>query len=313
MKIVKKTQGVRVNKRCRFCRFPKLSVLFKFGNVPLAGGFLQPTKSDVVEKYYPLSIVICRNCLLLQVPEVINPKILFSNYLYSSSAILSYKKHFSKLSHTIKKFKPKKLLEIGSNDGTFLENFKNSDIFSLGVDPSENLSRLASGKGLNIVNDFFSEELSTKILKEYGKFDFVVSINSFAHVDKIRSVMVGIDNLLSAEGVLLIEIGYAGEMISGGIFDTIYHEHVNYYTLFSLQNFFKLFEFEVFKAEEINMFGGSIRVFVKRIGNKNMLIDESFRDLYERENERGLHKISAYKTFSQKLKDKKHEFTKVVG
>ena len=176
------------------------------------------------------------------------------------------KLHFQKFANKIKSKTSKdnsvKLFEIGCNDGVFLEEFLNDKRFSLlGVDPSKNISSLAKKKGIKVINDHFNNSIASQIKKKYGKFNLVVACNVFAHIDNISSIIRGVKKIIHTNGDFIIEVHYLNDLLNSFQYDTVYHEHMSYYSIFSLEKIFLKHGFNLHLVEKINTHSGSIRLY----------------------------------------------------
>ena len=203
-------------KKCVLCGSSELKKAMDFGKTPLANSY--PRKKNIKETYFNLSCILCKNCGHLQLKELINPKILFENYLYVSGTSKVLKKHFEQYSSKmIKKFKlikNSKILDIACNDGTFLENFvKKKFINVIGVEPAKNLRKLNLEKKVDINTNFFSFKFSKKLQKKYGYFDLVTANNVFAHSPHLIDFTRGVKNILSPKGVFVFEVSYLNTVI----------------------------------------------------------------------------------------------------
>ena len=248
--------------KCAICNNKNLNTIIKYGEIPLAGDF--PTKEDFSnEKKYNMDLQFCTNCSLLQTDSIIDSQILFTDYRYMSSIGLS--NHFINVAqHLQNKFKlseSSKILEIGSNDGVLLEPLQNLGLNPIGIEPAVNISKIAKDKGCNVINDFFNEENSLKYFDK-NQFDLIVSNNCFAHIDDIHSIVKGVNILLKNNGHFVIEVHYVKNLINQLQYDNIYHEHIYYYSLNSLDNLFSQHGMTIVDFEEIPIHSGSIRVTV---------------------------------------------------
>ena len=254
-----------LNYSCRVCSSNDFEVVFNFGHVPLAGGFISSAEQIDKEIKYNLEVLFCKSCTLIQIPNDIDPEILFGDYSFSSSTIPFLVQHFNELANEIKNiFSPNKVFEIGCNDGVLLLPLKNLGVESLGIDAAPNIVDVAKSKNLNVINGYFNEKTSNDILSEYGKFDVIVASNAFPHNSKPIEILNGISNLLSDSGVLILEVMYAGDLLEKLQWDTLYHEHLNFYSLYSISELLKINGFKVFDAKLIPMHGGSLRIFASR-------------------------------------------------
>lgn len=249
---------------CRLCKSSNLSEpKINLGSTPLANEFLSEKTEQV---HYPLIIICCNDCGHYQLNISVDPEILFKNYSYVAGTSLVNVEHFKQYAlHVTDKLylKPdSKILDIASNDGTLLKQFKNIGMNTLGIDPAENLAAIANAQGINTIPEFFTEEYSKKIELLYGKFDLITANNVFAHVPDLKDFALGVKNLLTYNGTFSFEVSYFDDVCEKNLFDTIYHEHSSYHTITPLISFFNSIDLEIFDVEQINNHGGSIRVFV---------------------------------------------------
>lgn len=282
--------------------------VFNF-NTPLAGAFLK-TKNDIEKEIiFPLTLSFYPESSLLMVNERINPNILFSNYFYKTGASKHLENHFINLSNIVKsKLNPKKILEIGCNDFTFLKNFDNC--FCVGVDPSD-VSKNNVPKSKTLVNSFFSYKKSKEIYDEHGYFDLIVATNSFAHINDIVDAVKGVENILANGGTFLVEVNWLQSLINNNQFPFIYHEHIYYYTLKSFQNLLNTVGMEVYDVEYIPTHGGSLRIFSKRISDYKE-ISNSVNNFMLIENEGGSTNLKFIKKFFAKIKNLKKDLIEKI-
>jgi len=295
--------------------------------MPLAGNFL--SKNEIgKEKKYPLRVFFCKNCSLVQVLDIIPKEELFTKYFYLSSVTKTLSNHFKEYAkEMVNRFLiPGKsfVLEIGSNDGVLQEPLEKLDIKTLGIEPAVNISRFARKKGLEVINDYFSKKLAEKIKKERGQVDAIFANNVFAHMDSIRDVTKGIKLLLKKDGIFVFEVHYIVDLIEKLQYDTIYHEHMCYYSLTSLSKFFESFNMEIFDVKKIPIHAGSIRIYVKNKDQRLKNISKNVKKILKYEKDNGFDSLQRYLNFSievrnhrDKLKktltDLKKKNTKIVG
>lgn len=250
----------RIN--CAICDGTDLHTVLKYGEVPLAGFFPKKEELDSISKY-PLQLVVCGNCFLMQTDSVIDADHLFKDYRYLSS--VSLQKHFNEYSkYLIKKFsltENSRVLEIGSNDGVLQVPMLEAGIDVVGFEPSDNVSKMAIDKGCNVINDYFNDETIKKYFSE-NSADLVTASNSFAHIDDIKSVVKGLHYVLKKDGHFIFEVHYGKNIIDGMQFDNVYHEHIYYYTIAALERLFEDHDMTIADVEEISLHSGSIRVTV---------------------------------------------------
>ena len=251
-------------KVCASCDSSNFSLISNLDIVPLAGYF--PTYEQVssnIESKYPLNLLLCNDCKLAQVDSIINPDILFKDYRYMASISLS--NHFNNLAQILNdkyNVNNKNILEIGCNDGVLLKPLSELGALVEGVDPASNIVKLAQQKGLKVYNTYFNFK-NFKEDKFKNKYDLVLANNSFAHITDIQDVVKGINYVLKPNGEFIFEVHYLKNLIEELQWDNIYHEHIYYYSITSLNNMFKRFNMTLIDFEEIPIHAGSIRVTVK--------------------------------------------------
>ena len=254
--------GYERRTQCAGCGGRQFDSILGLGIVPLAGYF--PTKRELSKQSrYPLNLVVCKYCKLVQTDSVIDPALLFEDYRYLSSVGLSG--HFKNVADLINdkyQIKDKKILEIGCNDGVLLEPLKRLGADVEGGDPAKNIVKVARDKGLKVYNDYFNDKTFGGD-KFKSKYDIVISNNTFAHIIDIQSVIKGINKVLKSEGIFIFEVHYLKSLIDGKQWDNVYHEHIFYYSITALQKMFQRHNMTLIDFEEIPIHAGSIRVTVR--------------------------------------------------
>ena len=285
---------------CRACGNINLKRVVSLGYQPLANNLLNKKEEEC--ELYPLELNYCSKCFNCQLSVAVDPKKMFSNYLYTSSTSLSFRNHFVEASKNyIKqlKLKPKKsyIIDIGSNDGVALKPFKDLGFNKiLGIEPAKNLAKLANKNKIKTFNGF----LEIKNLKNIRKnADLILASNVFAHSDKLKEMAECMLKLLSKNGTIIIEVQYLLNTLQDLTFDNIYHEHYNYWSLTSLVNFFNKFDSTIFKAEKINTHGGSIRIYIKK--GKKIKIENNVKTFLKEEEDYGIKEFKTYQKFGDKI------------
>ena len=290
---------------CRVCNSRNLILIHSFGLSPLANNLVENKKSKATT--YPLELNYCKDCNNVQLNIVVDPTILFNKYLYTSSTSQSFVDHFSVLaSDLIKEFNlddKSVVVDIGSNDGIFLKPLVERNIKSIGVEPATNLAEVANKNNLQTINSYFDKEVVDSIIQKYGKVDIVTAFNVFAHSDKLKDIANDAFSLLKEDGVFIIEVQSLAEMIEKNLFDNVYHEHVNYWSLTNLVGFFEKLGFHVNNFQKVDTHGGSLRLFI----SKKKKIDISVSKFIKYEERLGLNKLETFYSFSDKIiEQKKH-------
>ena len=285
---------------CRSCGNTNLKRVVSLGYQPLANNLLN--KKDEKTELYPLEVNYCNNCHNCQLSVAVDPKKMFSNYLYTSSTSKTFRDHFVNASKKyIKELKLKSnksyIIDVGSNDGVALKPFKDQKFKKiLGIEPAKNLANLANKNKIKTFNGFLTKKNLKKIKKNA---DLILASNVFAHSDNLKEMAECMLNLLSSKGTIIIEVQYLMNTMKDLTFDNIYHEHYNYWSLTSLINFFKQFNATIYKAEKINTHGGSIRIYIKK--GKKTKIDKSVNQLIKEENNYGIKDFRTYHKFGEKV------------
>ena len=295
---------------CRLCSSSKLSLVLKLESTPPANAFISKKDLDKDQNKYPLEVYFCESCAHLQLLEVVDPVELFENYVYVSGTSKVFVNHFSDYAKSIiKKYNPSKenfVLDIGSNDGTFLKFFKNMGFSVLGVDPAKEISRKAQEEGINMINDFFTLETSSKIKKRFGKASLITANNVFAHSDNLIEMTQAISDLLTKDGLFVFEVSYLLDVYQKTLFDTIYHEHLSYHSVIPLIKFFENNGMTLIDVSRVNTHGGSIRCVVqKKNGKRN--VNESVKKLIDLEKSVKLNEKITFSDFALNIKQRKIE------
>ena len=285
---------------CRSCGNTKLKRVISLGYQPLANNLLN--KKDEKCELYPLEVNYCDRCHNCQLSVAVNPKKMFSNYLYTSSTSKSFREHFVNAANKyIKDFKLNKkksyIIDIGSNDGVALKPFKNLGFKKiLGVEPAKNLAKLANKNKIKTFNGFLEGNNLKKIKKNA---DLILASNVFAHSDKLKEMAECMFKLLSKNGSIIIEVQYLLNTLKDLTFDNIYHEHCNYWSLTSLIMFFDKLNATIYKAEKIETHGGSLRIYVK--SSKKTKVERSVKLILEEEEKFGIKNYKSYQEFAKKV------------
>ena len=285
---------------CRSWGNTNLKRVVSLGYQPLANNLLRKVneKCDL----YPLEVNYCEKCYNCQLSVAVDPKKMFSNYLYTSSTSKLFWGHFinaaQKFIKDLKLNKKKSyIIDIGSNDGVALKPFKDLGFKNLlGVEPAKNLAKLANKNKIKTFNGFLDKNNLKKIRKNA---DLILASNVFAHSDKLKEMAECMLKLLNKKGVIVIEVQYLMNTLKDLTFDNIYHEHYNYWSLTSLVNFFNQFKATIYKSERVDTHGGSIRIYVKK--DNKVKLERSEKNLINEEEKFGIKKFKTYQEFGKKV------------
>ena len=297
---------------CRVCG-GGFNHYLSLGLSPLANN-LNNKKNDIND-LYPLDLNYCKQCSNSQLSVVVPSKKMFDNYFYLSSTSQQFRDHFidiaKELKSDLKLNNTSVVVDIGSNDGIFLEPLKNLGINAIGVEPAKNVAKIANSKKLKTIPEYFSTKTVKKIIEKHGKVDAVTAFNVFAHADGLKEILKNIENLLKEKGEFIFEIQYLLRTLKDLTFDNIYHEHVNYWCLISIMHFFQDSEMKVYKVKEVNTHGGSLRVYATK--NKEKRIHKSVSEYLEIEKKNRLDKYQTYLKFSEKVQDTKEQSLEMIN
>lgn len=282
---------------CRSCGCDHMQKVVSLGKSPLANNLLN-NQSDFCEKF-PLQMDYCPTCHNCQLNYVVNAGKMFDNYLYLSSTAASFRKHFETAAiNYINKFNLTKdsfVVDLGSNDGISLKPLNDRGIKVTGIEPATNIANIAIKNGIPTINAYFN---NNTLKGSEGKVDLITASNVFAHADDLKNITRNVFNLLKDDGTFIIEIQYLLDTIKDLTFDNIYHEHVNYWSVTSINNFFNSLGYFVTDVEHIDTHGGSIRIYVKR--NKTN-INNNVYEFLNNEIKFGIKKYETYKNFNKEI------------
>ena len=285
---------------CRSCGNNQLKRVVSLGYQPLANNLLN--KKDDKCEFFPLEVNYCPKCHNCQLSVAVDAKKMFSNYLYTSSTSKIFRNHFvnaaKKYTKELKLNKKKSyIIDIGSNDGVALKPFLDLGFKKvIGIEPAKNLAKLANENKIKTLNIFLEKKNLKKIKKNA---DLILASNVFAHSDKLKEMAECMLDLLSKKGTIIIEVQYLMNTLKDLTFDNIYHEHYNYWSLTSLNNFFNNLDAKIFKSEKIDTHGGSIRIYIKK--DRKVKIDPSVKKLLKEEEKFGIKNFKTYQKFGEKV------------
>lgn len=298
---------------CRNCK-TEIVEFFSLGQMPPINSFLKK-ESIASEKKYNLSVGFCLKCYLVQLINIIPPEDLFRDYIYFSSTSKYFLEHCKEVANDLTKKlnlgKESLVLEIASNDGAQLQYFKELGVPVLGVDPAENIAKVANERGVKTIADFFNYDFAKKLKEEQGlQADLIFGANVLAHVPEIVDFVKGVKEILKPNGTAVFEFPYVKGLMENK-FDIIYHEHVFYYSLIALINLFKAADMEVYDVKKTLMQGGSLMIFVSNPGI--FPVNENAKKLVEQEIENGFDKIETYQKINENVGKLKNDIVDLLS
>lgn len=257
---------LRKIKRCRICGSKGLTQFLDLGEMPLPNAFLKSKLEKKTEKKFPLKAGFCPKCTLAQLLHIVDPELMFKNYVYIPSASKTRLDNFREIAQELIRKNPRThdslAVDIGSNDGSLLVEFKKIGVRTLGVDPAENLGRVAQLKGIETLVGYFSPATATKIIKKYGKANYITATNVVAHIEDLHGLFSGIKKLLSKNGLFLCEFPYLVDLLDKKYFDTIYHEHLSYFSLSAIKYLLDKKGLVIADIRRTPIDGGALRITI---------------------------------------------------
>ncbi|AAK88650.1 SAM-dependent methyltransferase [Agrobacterium tumefaciens] len=293
---------------CRLCNSPLVHTFVDLGMSPPCESFVAADAANDVEPFYPLHAFVCDECFLVQLQEYVAPENIFTEYAYFSSFSDSWVAHAKRYCDmVIERFalgQSSFVVELASNDGYLLQHFLTSNIPMLGIEPAVNVAKVAIGKGIPTLTEFFNEALATDMAARGQKADLIIGNNVLAQVPDINDFVAGMKTLLKPEGVITLEFPHIEKLIAENQFDTIYHEHFSYFSLLTIEKMARRHGLKVFDVEEIPTHGGSLRVF---FSHEDIRFPREARvdSLLARELNAGLDKIETYTAFAEAVRQTK--------
>lgn len=295
---------------CQICNSNKLHTILDLGHQPLCDTLLTDKTLNEMEKTYPLRMVWCETCSGVQIDYCVDgSEVYYPEYPYKSGVtkeLVEYQVNIGR--GLIKKYNLKEgdlVIDIGSNDGTLLSGFKGTGIKTVGVEPT-NIAKLANEAGIETVQAFFNIETSESVKQKYGQAALIVTTNTFAHMQGLGEFIMGAYNLLKDGGVFVSETHYLLNVVEGGQFDTVYHEHLRTYSLTSLKKLFDQYDFTVTDVERGDRYGGNIRVHITK--GKGKPVSPEVEKLLKLEEASGLLRLETYVKFAERVKKARVEF-----
>jgi hypothetical protein len=295
---------------CRLCNAPLSTTFVDLGMSPLCESILAVDQIDQMEPYFPLRVLVCNNCFLVQLREYVKPESIFSEYDYFSSYSTSWVEHARRYCEMIQarlNLGPNsQVFEIASNDGYLLQHFVRQGVPVTGVEPAANVAAVGREKNIPTIVEFFGVELARRLVSEGKHADLIVGNNVLAQVPDLNDFVGGMATLLGSNGVITLEFPHLERLIDENQFDTIYHEHFSYFSFVTIDRLAKHHSLNVFDVEHLTTHGGSLRVYLCRTGAPYAR-SPSVDALLAHERQRGFEDINTYATFSAQVHQTKRQ------
>ncbi|NJQ03814.1 class I SAM-dependent methyltransferase [Streptomyces zingiberis] len=309
------TDVVRFVTDCRVCGGERWQKVISFGRVPLANGFLEEADSYPHEEAYPLEVVSCRDCRLLSLTAVVDPQVLYRTYSYVTSDSETMRQHMRTVvrlcGHHTGRRPGGLVVELGSNTGDQLLAFQETGARVLGIDPARNLAAIAEERGVPTLAEYFGSALAATVADEHGKASLILGRHVFAHIDDLADVLAGVRALLAPDGLFTIEVPYAVDMVERLEFDTIYHEHLSYFLISTLDTLFARHGLRTVDVERLAVHGGSVLVSAGFADGPHPT-GERVRELIDHERAAGYLSDGVYQEFATRVRHTCAELTRLV-
>lgn len=302
--------------KCRICCSKDLVKYLDLGKMPLANRLIRPGNINKKEENFPLEVLYCKNCSLSQLSVSVSPKVLFSYYPYRSSISNVFRKHCAGMSNKIRSILKTKrnelIVDIASNDGCLLQEFRKKNFRTLGIEPAKNLAKIAEEDGIETVNSFWNEETAKKILSNHGKAQAIIATNVLAHVDNLSEFIGAVGILLSDDGLFVVEVPYLHDLIAKNEFDTIYHEHLSYFLVKPLQKLYNDHNLGIVNIEKYPIHGGTIRIYASKNTLDKQKPSKSASEFLNFEKKEKMYSLETYHKLENRVKKTKKNLLKTL-
>jgi len=296
----------RTGSSCRFCNTPLRHTFVDLGMSPLCQNRIKPEQLQEMEPFYPLHVYVCHSCFLVQLNEIVSPMEIYKDYAYFSSYSDSWLEHCKAyVEMMVEKFTFNKdhfVVELASNDGYLLQYFKQKGIPLLGIEPAANAAKLAEEKGIESWVKFFGRDTAREIVQRKGKADLILGNNVLAHVPDINDFVGGMKVLLAPSGLITMEFPHLLNLVQYNQFDTIYHEHYSYLSLYTVEKIFSEHGLHLFDVEELPTHGGSIRIYAQHQESGVHTQTTRYQAILKRELDAGIDQLTYYSAFTEQVK-----------
>jgi SAM-dependent methyltransferase len=290
---------------CRGCGSHDLELVFSLKPSPIGDAFVTPGLANIPQPSYPIDLHMCKQCGLAQLLDVINPEILYGEYIYVTTSSMGLTAHFNSYADSVvdrcKLDKGSLVVDIGSNDGTLLRRFQEHGMSVLGVEPAAHIAAQATANGVKTIDKFFTLELAKQIIAEHGHARLITANNVFANIDDLMSWVNAIKELLASDGVFVFESYYLADLIQNMVFDFIYHEHLSAFSVKPIQTLFEQVDLELIAVQRVPTKGGSLRYFVQRMKAGPLADDGSVNEMRALEDSMALYCKDTFSAFANKI------------
>jgi len=296
---------------CRFCGQIASELFVDLGMSPLCESFLSAEQLNEMEPFYPLRVNVCSHCFLVQLGEYVSPAHIFTEYAYFSSFSTSWVEHVRAYTEQVRRrfqlTEKSLVVELASNDGYLLQHFVKAGVPVLGIEPAENVARVAREKNVPTRSVFFGTDTARKLVALGEQPDLLVGNNVLAHVPDLNDFVAGMKIVLKPTGVITMEFPHLMRLMADNQFDTIYHEHFSYLSFFVVEQVFAAHGLTLFDVEEVSTHGGSLRIYARHTEDVSRPVEPAVGELRAREERAGLNRLETYGAFDEQVKETKRK------
>ncbi|GJL60500.1 MAG: methyltransferase [Nitrospirales bacterium] len=296
---------------CRFCGTVLEHTFLDLGTSPFSNSYVKAECLGEMEPFFPLYAFVCSRCLLVQLKDCSSPERIFSDYAYFSSYSDLWLQHVrvytDMIQERIKLDERSLVVEVASNDGYLLQYFVKKGIPVLGIEPAENVAKVATEKGISTRVSFFGERSAQCLVEEGKQADLLIGNNVLAHVPDLNDFVRGLQTLLKPQGVITMEFPHVMRLMEENQFDTIYHEHFSYFSFVTVEQVFRSHGLILFDVEELPTHGGSLRIYARHEADHSKLVESRVAALQDREKKAGLQTLEHYLSFAEKVHHTKRQ------
>lgn len=300
-----------IDLQCRFCDTLLRHTFVDLGTSPLCESYVPEDRLNHGEVFYPLHVLVCEECYLVQLDEYVSPEEIFSEYAYFSSYADTWLEHARQyvemITERLDLDTTSQVVELASNDGYLLQYFEEKEVPALGVEPAENVAQAAIEKGIDTRIEFFDDETARSMVNEGLQADLVIGNNVLAQVPNLNSFVSGMKRILKPGGVITLEFPHLVRLMEENQFDTIYHEHFSYFSLITTERIFEAHGLTLFDVEELSTHGGSLRVYGCHDDDSSRSVTDRVKSLRDREIEYGLTDLETYSEFAEQVRATKRQ------
>lgn len=301
---------------CRGCGSHDLELVFSLKASPIGDAFVTAAQINVPQPSYPIDLHMCRQCGLAQIMDVVDPEVLYGEYIYVTASSMGLDEHFRSYADSVlarcRLSRGSLVVDIGSNDGTLLRRFQERGMNTIGVEPAAHIAACATADGIKTIGKFFTLDLARQIVADHGHAKLITANNVFANIDDLLSWVKAVDELLAYDGVFVFESYYLADLVKNMVFDFIYHEHLSAFSVKPIQALFDHVGLELVAVERVPTKGGSLRYLIQR-HHGPLVKDCSVAEFLMLENSMGLYGKEIFTAFARKISCLKDETNKFLA